>query len=111
MAWDPQDTQATISGTAAGKVSSAVFFEDLNKALVIDDTYDTKQQINTATNLKTIYGMEATRDFEILKARKPRSKLRKYLLKLKAPPLLALKLQKKLKIRISGISKILSEVP
>jgi cell surface protein SprA len=30
----------------------------------------TKEQINTASNLKNIYGMEPTRDFEILKARK-----------------------------------------
>lgn len=38
------------------------------QALVNDP--QTKQQINTATNLQSIYGMEATRDFEILKARK-----------------------------------------
>jgi cell surface protein SprA len=37
---------------------------------LVEDKYDTKQQINTATNLQSIYGMEPTRDFEILKARK-----------------------------------------
>lgn len=37
---------------------------------LVDDNYGTKQQINTATNLQTIYGLEPTRDFEILKARK-----------------------------------------
>jgi len=37
---------------------------------LVNDNYGTKQQINTATNLKSIYGMEPTRDFEILKARK-----------------------------------------
>ena len=37
---------------------------------LVNDPYDTKQQINTATNLQSIYGMEPTRDFEILKARK-----------------------------------------
>ena len=35
-----------------------------------NDNYETKQQINTASNLQSIYGMEPTRDFEILKARK-----------------------------------------
>lgn len=38
------------------------------EALARDE--DTREQINTATNLQTIYGLQPTRDFEILKARK-----------------------------------------
>jgi len=38
------------------------------EALARDE--DTREQINTATSLQTIYGLEPTRDFEILKARK-----------------------------------------
>ncbi|MHC4216878.1 MAG: YCF48-related protein [Planctomycetota bacterium] len=40
MDWDIFDTLATISGSAAGKVSSTVTYEDSDKTLVIDVTSD-----------------------------------------------------------------------
>lgn len=38
MSWDATDTTATIGGTASGKVSATVSYEDSNKTLVIDVT-------------------------------------------------------------------------
>lgn len=38
MAWDSADTTATIGGSASGKASTTVSYEDLDKTLVIDVT-------------------------------------------------------------------------
>ncbi len=38
MVWDSTDTTATIGGSASGKVSTTVSYEDSNKTLVIDVT-------------------------------------------------------------------------
>ena len=40
MTWDQTDTTATIGGSASGKVSSTVTYEDSNKTLVLNATSD-----------------------------------------------------------------------
>ena len=40
MVWDGSDTTATIGGSASGKVSTTVTYEDAGKTLVLDVTSD-----------------------------------------------------------------------